>query len=157
MRVDATEGLGHYVDKDGINVHFQVGLPIYLLCCSGKNIDLTFLRRKMGPAVVRIKDPKQLASDITGYLTEIKIKLFGDVQCHAVQYTKNTIIEEELDSSRRADLSVVQKHSCFAQEQEQRLHAEINVACSTHILASYIEIDLSRPLPYAELVSCGDQ
>ena len=38
--------------------------------------------------VAEINDPNQLASDIMAYLEEQKIKLFGNVRCRAVDYTK---------------------------------------------------------------------
>lgn len=153
-RVDAAEGYGHYVDQAGIHEHFRRGEPIYLLCCSGKDVDLTFLRRKMGPAIVRINDPQQLATDITDYLERMNIKLFGKVLCRKVDYTKGTVIESELDPMQRAELSTAQKHPCFREEREQRLYAVINVACPTSILAPHVDIDLGHSLSYVEVLPC---
>lgn len=152
-RADAEEGLGRYIDKDGISEYFELGNPIYILSCSAETVDLTFLRRKMGPFIARINDPKQLAHDITLYLQEQEIKVFGEIRYRAVNYTKGAIINAELDAMERAELSIVQKHSCFSEEREQRLFAIINAHCPASLLASHVEINLGRPLPYVEVLN----
>lgn len=153
-RVDATEGLGHYVDGIGVNEHFELGNPIYVLCCSAADVDLRFLRSKMGSFVVRISDPAQLATDITYSLKQSGMKIFGDTKCRAVEYTKGSRIEDNLDEMERAELSVVQKPPLFSEEKEHRLFVVTNVDCLAQSMPAHISISLQRPLPYAEIVHC---
>lgn len=154
-RVDATEGLGHYVDGEGTNEHFELGNPIYILCCSAADVDLAFLKRKMGSFIVKINDPERLATDITTYLKQQNIMLFGDVRCRSVDYTKGTTVDAELDEMRRAELSITQKHPRFSDEKEDRLYAVMNANCPKQLLASHIDINLGRRLPYVEVLDNG--
>jgi hypothetical protein len=151
-RMDAAEGHGYYIDKNGISENFELGNVIYVLCCSAENVDLAFLRRKMGSFLAQINDPKQLACDIAAYLKAQKVKLLGEVRYRAVEYSKGETVTAELDEMKRAELSIAQKHSCFSEEKEQRLCAIVNVHCPKPLLASYLEIDLGRRLPYVEIL-----
>lgn len=153
-RVDAAEGLGHYVDGVGINKHFELGNPIYILCCSAADVDLSFLRSKMGAFVVRITDPAQLAADITDHLKQKSIKIFGDTKCRTVEYTKGTKVKDDLDEIGRAELSVVQKHSSFSKEKEHRFFVVVNADCSTRSMPVHINVSLLRPLHYAGILRC---
>lgn len=152
-RVDSSEGLGHYVDADGISEHFEFGNAIYILCCSSENVDLAVLRRKMGPFVIQINDPEQLARDIAAFLHENNVKLFGEIQCRMVSYTKGKLNIDKLDAMERAELSIVQKPPFFAEDCEQRLYAIINTHCPAPLMTTDIEINLERSLPYVEILS----
>jgi len=151
-RMDAAEGYGHYIDENGVSEYFELRNVIYVLCCSAANVDLTFLRRKMGPFIVKINDPKQLACDIATYLKAQKIKLFGDVGYRAVEYSKSQLVNAELDEMKRAELSIAQKHPCFSEQKEQRLYAIVDVNCPRPLLASHLEMNLGRRLPYVEIL-----
>lgn len=59
-RSDNSEGMGHFVSPDGASMHFELGNPTYLFCCSVGDVDIAFLRRRMGPFIVRITQPNQL-------------------------------------------------------------------------------------------------
>lgn len=151
-RGDAEEGLGHYIDTDGISEYFKLGNPIYILSCSTEDVDLVFLKRKMGPFIIRINDPLQLAYDIAAYLKEQEIKFFGEVRYRAVGYTKGAVINTAHNAMERAELSIAQKHPHFSEEKEQRLYAIVNTHCPTPLLTSHLEINLGRRLPYVEIL-----
>ena len=107
----------------------------------------------MGPFVIRINDPAQLALDIGAYLDENNVKLFGEIRCRKVSYSKGEIITTELDPMERAELCVVQKPQSFKAECEQRLYAIVNTHCPLPLMASHLEVNLERPLPYIEVLS----
>lgn len=151
-RKDPAEGYGYYIDKNGVAENFELRNVIYVLCCSAENVDLAFLRRKMGPFITKINDPKQLACDIAAYLKAQKIKLFADVGYRAVEYSRGEVVNAELDEMKRAELSIAQKHPCFSEQKEQRLYAIVNINRPRPLLASHIEIDLGRRLPYVEVL-----
>lgn len=153
-RVDASEGLGHYVDGDGVNEHFELGNPIYILCCSAADVDLSSLRAKMGPFIVKISDPSRLAADITSSLKDQGMKLFGAARCRAVEYTKGSKVTAELDEMARAELSLVQKHSSFSEEKECRLFVVVNADCPTNSMPQNIDVNVGRALSYAEVLAC---
>lgn len=155
-RADNSEGMGHYVSPDGTSMHFEFGNPTYLLCCSGSDVDLAFLRRKMGPFIVRITQPTQLVSLIDDFLKEKRIKTFGGVKGAPVQYNKGQIVHDELDAAKRAFLSLAQKHPCFAEEREYRLYAVINIECPIDLLAPFLSVDLECRLPFVELLPCEE-
>lgn len=153
-RIDATEGLGRYVDGDGVNEHFELGNPIYILCCSAADVSLPFLRAKMGPFIVKISDPSRLAADITSSIKEQGMKLFGAARCRAVEYTKGSKITADLDEMGRAELSLVQKHPSFSEEKECRLFVVVNADCPTKSTPEHVDVNVGRTLPYAEVLAC---
>ncbi len=151
-RSDATEGYGYYVDGSGVSEYFELGNPVYILCCSGGDIDLSFLKSKMGPFVIKIANPAQLATDIADCLNTDQIKIFGDVKCRAVEYTKGSEINVHLDEIGRAELSVTQKHPLFSPEKEHRFFIVVNTNGPTQNMPTYIDINLKRILDYVELL-----
>ena len=153
-RVDATEGLGHYVGGDGVNEHFELGNPIYILCCSAADVDLQFLRAKMGPFIVKISDPSQLVTDISSSIKEQGMKLFGTARCRAVEYNKGSKVTADLDEMGRAELSLAQKHSSFSKEKEHRLFVVVNADCSAKSMPEHVDVNVGRALPYAEMLGC---
>ncbi len=91
-RRDSTEGDGHYIDGKGVNAHFQLGNDVYVLSCSKANVDLKFLRKKFGRYVVRINEPRELASDMQSYMEQRGICTFSGVK---------GISERSLDGAQR--------------------------------------------------------
>lgn len=153
-RSDNSEGMGHFVSPDGTSMHFELSNPTYLLCCSGVDVDIAFLRRKMGPFVVRITQPTKLISLIDDFLKEKRIKTFGGVKGALVRYNKGQIVCDELNAADRALLSLSQKPPCFAEEHEYRLYTIINIECPIELLTPFLLIDLERELPFVELIPC---
>lgn len=153
-RSDNSEGMGHFVSQDGTSMHFELGNPTYLLCCSGGDVDIAFLRRKMGPFVVRITQPTQLISLIDDFLKKKRIKTFGGVKGALVRYNKGQIVRDELNAAERAFLSLSQKPPCFAKEHEYRLYTIINIECPIELLTPFLLIDLECELPFVELLPC---
>lgn len=155
-RADPSEGDGHYVSSDGISEYFKSGNPTYLLCCSDGNVELAFLRQKMGPFIVRINQPEQLTSLINDFLKKKGIKAFGDVLGAPVQYNKGQIVDEELDSAEKQLLSIIQKPSGFADEHEYRLYAITNIEGARDQLEQFLSVDLEQKLPFVELLPCEE-
>lgn len=152
-RADETEGLGHYKDKDGIHEHFQFGNQIYLISFSTIDVDKDFLREKMGNAVITINSLEKLITDINEYLNANGYATFGGVKGRRIQYNKGGVVSEELDEMDRAILSVTQKPEWFSPECEYRLFVIINEQKCTRPLNDYIEINLGKKLPYAEIAT----
>ena len=153
-RSDNSEGMGHFVSPDGASMHFELGNPTYLFCCSVGDVDIAFLRRRMGPFIVRITQPNQLTLLIDDFLKEKQIKTFGGIKGTQVQYNKGQIVRDELNAANRAFLSLSQKHQCFAEEHEYRFYAIINIECPIELLTRFLLIDLECRLPFVELLPC---
>jgi len=151
LRADPSEGLGHYVDRAGVNEYFERGEAIYVLCCSAPEVERSVLRQK-GEYVAKIADPNQLAGDIGKYLADQGVKLIGQVSCRAVEYTKGEVLLIADDPATRANLSIVQKHPRFAAEKEERIYA-ISSADDLSKTPIHLEIDLQRRLQYVELLT----
>ena len=155
-RADPSEGDGHYVSSDGISEYFKSGNPTYLLCCSDGNVELAFLRQKMGPFIVRINQPEQLTSLINDFLKKKGINAFKGVQGAPVQYNKGQIVHEELDPEKKQLLSIIQKPSGFADEHEYRLYAMTNIEGARDQLEQFLSVDLEQKLPFVELLPCEE-
>ncbi|MEQ8767871.1 MAG: hypothetical protein RL885_28465 [Planctomycetota bacterium] len=94
--------------------------PVYALCMSGPGVDLSFLRRKMGRYVVRIRDPERLVDDVVESLQECPIpdrEVFF-VHLLPVEYKKGLVGAKPDDTVR---LSYAQKPPDFVDECEYRL------------------------------------
>ncbi len=149
-RQDPNEGIGHYVDKDGIHEHFQLGNTMYLLCCSRPEVDYGYLTEKMGRHVVRIIDPQRLVDDVNQFLASSQYKFPAGILCKAVQYSKGKKLSESLDKYCRAIFSTYQKTHSFKAEAEFRLIAILIDSCGSKEPGDYLEINLGKKLDYIE-------
>ena len=154
-RTDRTEGRGHYLDRDGIHENFELGGDIYLLSLSTDEVDLAYLKGKMGRNIVKISDPEVLIKDIENYLVSNGYVTFGGVKGDYIQYTKGGTIEKELNESDRAKLSVIQKPDMFLSECEYRLYTILNSQRSALPPNGYLDINLGKSLDYAEVIRKG--
>lgn len=153
-RADSSEGQGYSLDKDGGRIYFELDQPTFILCCSHVDVDLNFLRNKMGKFVVKINDPLRLAVLIDDWFVRKNITTFGGVKCQTVKYTKGQIEEDDALASERAALSLYQKSPQFCMERECRFVA---LLCSNDINASlldseFLHVDLGGPLSVIELL-----
>lgn len=150
-RQDIQEGYGHYVDGADHEWHFEFAGPIYVLCLSNPNIDFEYLRSRMGHFVVRLNNPETFVRTVEGHLCSGGIRSFNGLHGKAVNYNKGHIIDQEVDPSDRALLSVAQKPDTYRRECEYRLFTILNQHPRTPY-AEFLEIDLGNPIQSAELV-----
>lgn len=167
-RRDLTEGTGHikasgYVigltindqgkikkvnTKPGIMDHRAEQLNCkYLLCCSGPEVGIDYLRDKFGACIVTINDPVRLAGDITNWLHINEIPIIGKPDWVKVRYDKGLIVEEQFNGYQLSELSFSQKDPGFSMEHEYRLVVMMPSvsACNDHI-----RIEIKRRLNYVE-------
>ena len=94
--------------------------PLYLLCTSGEDVDLNYLR-KMGSFIVRINDPVALLNDIENAKPiNSKMEKIGKCVIEKVLYTKGQIESFDPDSKEAVYRSFIQKPSSYEKECEYR-------------------------------------
>ncbi len=152
-RQDKTEGSASYKFPDG-TLYANNGNHKYILSCSTSEVDLSFLRRKMGSFVVQIEDVDQLKYDIKHSIEEIQLKLVGNLMSGAVIYDKDQSREQKLSESENFKLTMFQKPSCFKNECEYRIVSIFDYPVPQALLASHIVLKLNKRLDYAKLLPC---
>lgn len=154
-RHDASEGTASYRSVGGIETHADNGnfKMLYVLCCSTKDVDISYLRKKMGEYIVKIHDPSALAREMERYIQNNRVPTLNGIHGGLVEYTKNEVKHGELNSSDDFDLSLRQKNRGYAEECEYRLFFILSRQDSRFIQEKHFRIDLGRPLNFAEILA----
>lgn len=154
-RQDSSEGIASYRDTKGVetisingNIRNQ-----YVLCCSTKDVDISYLRKKMGEYIVQIHDPSALAREMERYIQNNRVPTFNGVHGGLVEYTKNEVKHGELNPSDNFDLSLRQKNRGYAEECEYRLFFILSRQDPRFIQKNYFHINLGRRLKFAEILA----
>ena len=151
-RQDSSEGTASYRDTRGIDTTSINGnsREQYVLCCSTKDVDISYLRKKMGEYIVKIHDPSALAKEMERFLENNRVPTFNGVHGRLVEYTKNEVKHGEIDNF---DLSLRQKNRGYVEESEYRLFFILSHQDSRFVQENHFHIDLGRPLKFAEILA----
>lgn len=139
-------------DKSGyLHVRGSRVNPLYLLCTSGKEVDLDFLR-EMGGFVVRVNDPTALLNDIeNAEPINSKMEKRGKCIIEKVLYTKGQIENFDPDSIDAVKRSYTQKPPSFKNECEYRF-----IVTTIPLLGEdadkFLFYNLNRKLEYLEII-----
>jgi len=154
-RQDSLEGIAAYRDTRGIETTSINGniRDQYVLCCSTKDVEINYLRKKMGEYIVKIHDPSALAREMERFLEDNRVPTFNGVHGRLVEYTKNEVKYGELNSSDNFDLSLRQKNRGNAEESEYRLFFILSRQDSRFVQENHFHIDLGGPLKFAEILA----
>ena len=143
----ATEAPGY------VNVHTELGNPVYVFSTSLSTVSIQFLAEKFGRYIVQIDNPKELADQITHHLKTRTEKFAGGIEGVSVSYNAGEVIEESLNNFERTTLSYSQKPVSFSSECEFRF-VSINIDSPENRMNSdYMNIDLGGPVKYARLLA----
>lgn len=150
-RRDDSEGYGRYFDHQNIQYDFELGNPIYLFPCAVPDVDLKYLRARFGQFIVRINDPQLFVQQTEAYLATQGVHTFNGIHGNTVKYTKGTKFDQELDSTQRVKLSLIQKPSGYHRESEYRLFTILkhDSECPPQ---AFLKINLGQSLRYAEML-----
>jgi hypothetical protein len=151
-RQDSSEGTAIYRDASGIKTTSDNGniREQYILSCSTKDVDISYLRKKMGGYIVKIHDPSALAREMEYFLENNSVRTFNGVHGRLVEYTKNEVIHDEPDNF---DLSSRQKNRGNAEENEYRLFFILSRQDFRFVQENHFYIKLGRPLKFAEILA----
>jgi hypothetical protein len=153
IRADKSEGLGNFINSAGVSELFELGTPKYVLSCSTPNVDLHWLRNRMGYYLIKIDDVLQLMQDIQNYLASQGVRVLGSVSGATVEYSKFERKTDSTDVFERSKLSVLQKPRQFIDENEYRIYALIGGEVSELETPTHITINLGKTLKYVSVVS----
>jgi hypothetical protein len=144
-RRDKTEGKSHVVvNSRSIQSKFASN-SIYIV--SFHRTLQSAKENAIGPFIVEIKNPKQLAEDITEQLQLLPMKCFGGVEGVIVEYTKGEECERELNSVDIATLAYAQKpREPFYSENEFRL-----VIICKESIGDFFTVQIGRKLDYCKM------
>jgi len=153
-RQDSSEGTASYRDTRGIETTSINGniREQYVLCCSTNDVDISYLRNKMGEYIVKIYDPSALAREMERFLENNCVPTFNGVHGRLAEYTRNEVKHGELNSSDNFDLSLRQKNRGNAEESEYRLFFILSHQDSRFVQENHFHVDLGRPLKFAEIL-----
>lgn len=153
-RRDVYEGTAIYRGKRGVETTAVNGnvREQYVLCCCSESVDLSFLREKMGPYVVRISNPIEFAEMIESSLERNGIPTLNGVHGRMVEYTKGLELEIDLSPEENFDLSLRQKEPAYRDECEYRIFLILSRRASHPTGGSYLSIDLGEHPQCVELV-----
>jgi len=154
-RRDSSEGTASYRSAGGVETQATIGnhSESYLLCCATNDVDLSYLRNKMGEYIVKIHDPSALVREMESFLEINRVPIFNGVHGRLAEYTKNEAKHGELDSFDNFDLCFRQKNRGYAAENEYRLFFILSRQDSRFIEGEHFKFDLGNPLDFAEILA----
>ncbi len=156
-RRDEKEGTSSFITPEGLIVGGMVGNnPVYLLCTSGPDVDLEYLRgkKKKRELVVRINDPYQLLADIRNAVPVERVKLWGKCELEVVSYTRDGVLKIDPDSPEALYLDHRQKSQVYCNEFEYR-YVVFTYPPLEGKPSSFLNYELGRPLAYLEVLERG--
>ena len=133
-------------------LHLKGGLcnPAYLLCTSGPDVDLNYLREKFGNYVVKITNPGQFRDDISNIKAFIPdVSISGNCDFKKVEYTKDQDQPIGVEGTVRLRLYYCQKHSWFSPECEYRYVIKLKIG---NIPGNFISCDVQKKLDYLAMI-----
>ena len=181
LRRDPTEGYGHTIEPDTVNVAYVSSDPqykttwvkekgykehkmvrgsrIFCLCTCLPHVDRAHMAKDFGKYIVKINEPKKLAEDINDYF-KTKGQKFIIEGCNVV-YNKSQKLTKKLTNNERADFVYKQKPEIFITNCEFRIVAlEIGIFCEEECkyvdgqaepACQFLEINLNKRLGYLSL------
>jgi len=144
LPLDYSPGLLHL---KGVHIN-----PIYLLCTSGPNVDLDYMRRKFGEYIVKINDPFKLLTAFNNAKPICSdMELVGKCILEKVCYTKDQVLEIDPDSMDAVKLCYLQKPPEFIRDCEYR-YLITSKPCVNNDPKDFIYFDFNRRLDYLEMI-----
>jgi hypothetical protein len=126
--------------------------PLYLLCTSGPDTDLVYLRSKYGRYIVRINEPSRLLADLNKYQPKpYRMKMVGKCKLEQVSYTKGEVLDTDPDTYEAVRLCYTQKSMQDLSDHEYRYIVQTAPAVGTN-LARCLCYDFGSPVEYIEIV-----
>lgn len=121
--------------------------PVYALCMSAPDVDLSFLRARMGPHVVRITDTAKLVAAVAA---AVQVSPLPDREVFFVDLTPVTYDKGDLGPKpdNTVKMSYAQKPPHFALEREHRL--AIGLSGSSVGAPDALFLDLADPQGFCE-------
>jgi len=117
------------------------------------SVDLDLLRERFGPWLVRIKQPRRFAQEISDYLGTLPYRFAGGVKGCFVQYNKGEKTRRQLPISASTPLAYMQKPAAaFSVEKEFRFVVIVSGKPSQWLGEDFLSLDLGRRLDYVELL-----
>lgn len=125
---------------------------MYLLCTSGPDVNLDYVRRKFGDYIIKINDPMKLLSALNNTIPVCSgMEFVGKCVLEKVFYTKDNISEIDPDSIDAVKLCYLQKPPKFSRECEYRYLITAR-PCVNNDPEEFIYFDFNRSLDYMELI-----
>ena len=153
VHYNAETGEAHSSQGPGtMHSHASMGNQIYILCTSLPQVDIQYLREQFGRHVVRIGQPRRLATDLQRALDSAQGSVRGRVDFSNVEYTKGDLVAADPGPGERYRLSYIQKLREFAPQHEFRFAVIVGGAARPTDLSDSIDLDLGGRVSYAELL-----
>lgn len=145
--MDDQEGVGRYSKyEDGeLTETGSVGsrYPVYILSLSGSEVDRDHLCEH-GDHVVRINEPRCFVEDLAEYMNASFC-----IDCVKIHYEDEPAVRKNPEGAERLRITYSQKRLKFSLDHEYRVAV---VSTEQGRGCEGIEIDMNRPLPYAEIL-----
>jgi hypothetical protein len=127
--------------------------PLYLLCTSGPDVGLAYLRSKYGKWIVKINNPSRLLEDLNNYRPKpYRMKVIGKCKLEQVSYTKGEILKNiDPNTFEATRLVYTQKHIHNLSDQEYRYIVQTEPVVGTNPSA-FLYYNFGRPIEYIEIV-----
>jgi len=151
-RVDQTEGKSSsYINSTNAHVVGFFVDHLYLLCTSGEEVDLNFLRT-FGSFIVRINDPLALLEDIQKVKpVNTKMEITQKCKIEKVLYTKGQVEDFDPDSMEAIKRTFSQKPPSYQNECEYRFIVTTRPLIE-EFLDDFIFYDLNHKIEYLDLI-----
>jgi hypothetical protein len=172
-RKDPSEGQGHFrrygmvtavdfspdsdetvaITKPGyVETHIELLNPKFIFSCSLPSVNLGLLRERFGPWLVKIKQPRQFAQDISDYLETLPYRFGRGVEGCFVQYNKGEKTRRQLRISS-VPLAYMQKPAAtFSVEKEFRFVVIVSGKPTQWLDDDFLSLNLARKLDYIDLL-----
>ena len=154
-RRDSSEGMATYRDNHGLETATINGNADeqYILCCSTPDVNLDYLREKMGQHIVKINDPQAFVRELETFLAKANVATLNGVHGRLVEYTKGETRPVALDAGENFDLSLHQKDRSFQPECVYRIFVILGRGETPIVRDSHLHVELGKPLDCAEILT----
>jgi hypothetical protein len=134
-----------------VHSHIELLNPKFIFSCSLPSVDIDLLRQRFGSSIVKIKQPRQFADDICGFLETLPYRFGGGVKACVVQYDKGEKSLHQLTVAS-VPLSYSQKPAIFSTENEFRFVVIVTGKPSQWFDDDFLAVDLAHKLDYVEFL-----
>ncbi len=145
LRCDKTEGEAHVV-HNGLSHHSSFASNSFYILSFHRTLEAA-KQSKFGEFIVELKNPRQLAIEITKWLNQQPYKHFGGVEGVNVEYTHGEEADIKPTSVELAKLTYSQKPDFFSDEDEFRF-VFIRESC----MDDYVDIDIDGTQGHCKMV-----
>lgn len=171
-RKDPSEGQGHFQrygmvtavdfsrDSDEtatltrpgyVHSHIELLNPKFIFSCSMPSVEIDLLRKRFGPWVVKIEQPRQFAQDICDFLGTLPFRFGGGVEGCVVQYNKGDKASHQLKVAS-VPLAYMQQPVIFSIENEFRFVVILSGKPSQWLDDDFLPVDLAHKLDYVHFL-----